>query len=239
MKRDKVKQLEWFRTFVYADLDAIGRLEKSDLMSWLRVQSMYPIFEPTKKARLTGAGTMAMPEHTLLDTRAWFADQFHKILESIQRAGDSEIKEWSPDENLFEGFAFIPPGQKQILEPFGIDLLPGKPVPVEIAPSAMLAVEPVYKEEDGKAYAKWDPKWKDTAEVRVSTTDLGMKMGLLFSFLRAINGLPPSAFRKCEGCGQWYFHITKRERKYCNDKCTKKMFAREKREKERNAKKKK
>lgn len=83
----------------------------------------------------------------------------------------------------------------------------------------------------GKAYAQWDTEWREKSAVRVRAS-LDLKYGLLIGFLKIINGLPADAFRFCESCKRWYFHLSKKNRKYCSEKCTKKMQARRRRSKE-------
>ena len=42
---------------------------------------------------------------------------------------------------------------------------------------------------------------------------------LLFYLCQTLEGVPFGAIKTCEECGNWFLHISKREKIYCSHKC--------------------
>jgi hypothetical protein len=72
---------------------------------------------------------------------------------------------------------------------------------------------------DGRSSQRWPENWRDTARVSVGFSSEHMPTALITAFLQAIDGLPPSAFKKCPGCGTYFVQPGKRERRYCTQAC--------------------
>jgi len=243
MIKDAIRTLNWFRDLSEVEIDRLSDEEKTKLMASIKSVAFQVIFEPQINVEKLphgisvsdGISVTGGRELWLRDIQVWFKDKFIKIMTTVNDAYKKEITEWSSDKQLFEGFAFLPYGYDKGLfpEPFLIDLIPDDIKRTELGISAAIGIQPEYKTENEKAYVRWDPEWRKKSMVKV-TGGLDPKYGLLMGFLKTINGLPPDAFRLCRACKSWYFHLSKRKRKYCSEKCTKKMQARRRREKEKN-----
>jgi DNA-binding CsgD family transcriptional regulator len=233
MLKARIEALDFFRYLVYLNIDELSDEKKMRLMGTIMDIATMQLFKPQidiKKLPISVVGG-GDSELLLRDIQAWFRDKFLKIMTNISKAPEKKIKDWSSDERLFgEGFSFRV-GDEFITEPYHVNLLPEVIELPNLRISAAIDVKPEYKTEDGAAYARWDPKWPQKSLIRVSTY-LNYKYGLLLGFLKTINELPVVAFRFCTACERWYFHLSKRGRKYCSIKCAKKVQAQRHRDKE-------
>jgi hypothetical protein len=61
------------------------------------------------------------------------------------------------------------------------------------------------------------------------SADSGFKDEVLVVFLRCLQGTPLSYFRVCLECGHWHLKTTKKEKRFCSQKCAARYGARKKR----------
>jgi len=230
--RDQRVLLDRFRYLAYVDLDQVDSNQKIELMSFIYNIVYYGIFESQIETSKLMAGVTGFSEPRLRETKAWFRKKFEAIMRSVHEADRKASTQWVPtdtDSGFVSHMVSDESGKmKPIPEWRAIDLFPDGSIESSWSISAVLEIKPQYKEKDGKSYVRHDPDWREKSRVRISS-GLDWKTSLMVGFLKVINGLPPKAFRYCEGCDRWYFHITERERKYCSVKCTKKMLARRRR----------
>ena len=49
-----------------------------------------------------------------------------------------------------------------------------------------------------------------------------------YRFLESFDGLPLKALRRCPMCGNWFLHLSKREREFCSNTCAARNYSRKK-----------
>ena len=234
MIKDKIETLNFFKYLCEVEIDELNTEEKVRLNNTIHSIVSKSLFHGPQKISSndgiydTGIAWDEIYELGLRDLQAWFKDKFFQIMTAITKDYEckGEMSAWSTDKEIVGGF-FAP----LLLEPFYIPLLSRDFKIKDFRISANIRIKPQYKTEGSKAYSRWDPEWRKNGEIIVKSR-ISLKNGLLVAFLKSINGLPPDAFRLCPACDRWYFHLSKRERKYCSEKCTKKMQARNRRAKE-------
>lgn len=53
---------------------------------------------------------------------------------------------------------------------------------------------------------------------------------LLFRFCLALEDAPINSFRKCQECGRWFIHLSRREKHFCSNPCASRYGVRKKRQ---------
>jgi hypothetical protein len=232
MIKDIIETLNFFKYLYEIEIDELNTEEKVRLMDTI-YSIAFQLFYDTKKIseidRISSTDGVwdECYELGLREIQAWFKDKFVEIMTTINKKYEWEAEGWRTEEEIADGILAFP-----IIGPLDINLLPGNLIIENVRISAKIVVKVEYKTEDGKVYVRRDPEWRKNSRIRVGAS-INPKLGLLAGFLRVINGSPPDTFRHCAACDKWYFHLSKRERKYCSEKCTKKMQARKRRERDR------
>jgi len=86
------------------------------------------------------------------------------------------------------------------------------------------------KVENDKYLIRLDEKSLMAAPIRLSYRASSDEVTLLYYFIKALEGVPASAFRQCPDCLKFFLHLSKRIKKYCSNKCASRSGVRKRRE---------
>jgi len=226
MKREDVKRLQWFIDFAYCDFEKLESGEMAKLMDEIvglsvsaffeRMISHDEIIEISKSLKSRGHIDLESHERVRLFQKA-FRSIFENIMDKIVHLPDFEKSEWvSYDESESADK--------------GIPLLPD-PFPINLQIEAAVRMPLEYNYEENKTRLRWRRDWRENSTISIRAEPVGSsEMVLLFIFLKSMNSLPLKYFRRCEECGHWFLHVTKRERRYCNNQCAARKSTRDRRE---------
>ncbi len=74
---------------------------------------------------------------------------------------------------------------------------------------------------------RWAKGALDNSSLRLLVWASDEAEALEYLFLKLLDGLPLSALRQCPECGNWFVHVSERERVFCSSKCAAKKASRE------------
>ena len=137
-------------------------------------------------------------------------------MDKIVHLSDSEESEWIS----FEKSNTIEMGVPLFPDPFQITL--------QIEAAVRIPLEYNYEENETKL--RWRNDWRENSTISIRTEPIGSSERLLlFIFLKSLNSLPLKSIRRCEECGRWFIHVTKREKMYCGNLCAARKSNRDRR----------
>jgi len=74
--------------------------------------------------------------------------------------------------------------------------------------------------------ALWEKAQMEEATCKLKTEASNFEDAIKFQFLSSFDGQSLSALRKCPVCGNWFLHLSKRQREFCSQKCAAKKTSR-------------
>lgn len=225
MKIERFKRLQWFIDFAYCDFEKLESGEMAKLMDeivGLSVSAFFKgmikheeIIEISKTLKSRGQIDLESHERVKKFQKA-FRDYFENIMNKIVNLSDFEESEW------------ITYGESETVIP-GVPLLP-TPFPIKLQIEAAIRVPFEFNHEKDNVRLRWGKDWPENSTISINAEPIGdSEMVLLFIFLNSLNSLPIKCLRRCEECGRWFIHVTKRERMYCNNLCAARKSTRDRR----------
>jgi len=92
-----------------------------------------------------------------------------------------------------------------------------------------------YDKKTDETKIRWSRDWIEqssfTSEAHPTSDQFTM---FIYGFLKCLSGVPTNAFRRCEECESWYFHLSRRKRQFCNNLCAARSANRVRRAKAKN-----
>jgi hypothetical protein len=225
MKADLSSKISWFVDFANTDLDNadIGQLSKfrtelAQIFLGGRVgrlaapldEVQYMEFNQEIEYRYFGT------RDKIKNLQQVFLSHIEKITGSIERIAEKAESEWTSYDNA------------QTLS--GVDLISFK-VHLNLEIKTLFRPSLESKSEAGTSKIRWAQAWPVNSTLQVLTLPDGNPEDvLLYAFYRLLEAVPITSFRRCDNCGKVFFHISKRERKYCRNLCAAKAGNKKKRE---------
>ena len=223
MKNDKKNRIQWFIDFINLDM---GNITEGDRRKW--------IFETTC---MLVHGRHDVPRHELLKV---FHEHWNKRLKALHQPDKLKIYQ----EHLKSFFSGLmdrivqikSEGQDRYLtRKYGGNLVFAE---FNNTPKLRVQVEErwsgkyVTREREVGGFATFhqvEPEELDKSTIHIQPGGPTFADILLFKFLQALEGIPIGALRQCPECGSYYFHISKKKKIYCSNKCAARKASREKR----------
>jgi hypothetical protein len=84
------------------------------------------------------------------------------------------------------------------------------------------------EEEDSVSTYGFAEEYFDDATCRLIISSDNLQNTTKFQFLKAFDGLPWKALRKCPICENWFLHLSKRKKEVCSNKCAALKLSRKK-----------
>jgi len=209
MKREKQKEIQWFLDFCSVEVGKLSEEERGVVASGVQryTQAQTPK-DPSERAPirkdLMEFLTYLTDPKRLISLQKRIADFFGFMTWRMDNAQDIALKGWT----LVEDTDFFPSlGRDRIAMDFD------------------LKVEGLrydQKTENGgfKKFRVKQESFKDAIISISYVSPIEAEASLFLSnFIRLIDGVPVTAFKKCLECGKWFVNLTKKERIYCSNNC--------------------
>jgi hypothetical protein len=223
MKDDKKNRIQWFIDFINLD---IGNITEGDRRKW--------IFETTC--------TLVHGRHDVpkLEILKGYHEYFNKRQKTLRQPG--KLK--NCQEHLKSFFSRLmdrivqikSEGQEiKLTRKYGGNLVFAE---FNNTPKLRVQVRDGWsgkyetRERDVGGFATFwqvDPEELDKSTIHIQLKGPTFADTLLFNFLQSLEGIPIGALRQCPECGSYYFHISKKKKIYCSNKCAARKASREKR----------
>lgn len=223
LKKKDVALLQWFIDFAYCDFESLQSGELAKLMTDLRSISVEGFFgrgiNHSKVQKISSLSPGGHLDLKYISKAKEFQKKFHTLFEEImykiKRLSDYEERDWISYEM-----------SKTVL---GIPILTN-PLRVNFNVEASITVPFDDRMDENNINIKWNSNWRDQATISVNTYTSGDSENLiLYIFFKFLAGVPLKSFKCCEECGHWFLHVSKRDRKYCNNLCAARKANRERR----------
>ena len=215
MKSNLSNQISWFIDFANTDLvnADIGQLAKlrAELAQIFLCGRVGGLPAPLGEVQYLELNQEI--EHRYFGTREKiknlqdiFRSHIEKITGRIERMAEKAEVEWKPYSD------------SQTLS--GVDLISFK-VHLNLEIKMLFRPELEYKDEAGDSKIRWTQAWPLNSTLQVLTLPDGNPEDvLLYAFYRLLDAVPiATSFRRCGNCGKVFFHISRRERRYCSNLC--------------------
>lgn len=229
MDKEKVNLLKWFVNYVYSDIDSLEHGEKIGLTA-----EVHFLLSNGLWSDFTHSETMAMA-HNVVGSENYNQATFTRVKElqtSFRGYFDSMIAKFEEFAKLDHFDKWIKP---QPLKPGGFVLTDEKPhLQLTIGIDPTIPVET--KESKDGFLIRGVPDWRRQITI-VSSVEHDRSEAILFLiFARCLHQVSWRVFRKCEGCGHWFVHVTKREKKFCSNLCAARSANRARRKRQKDTK---
>jgi hypothetical protein len=228
LKKDIKKQIEWYLDFACRDLDTITKSDSVKLI----VDARELIFRGLTGIRVTEiekTNILGVPIGQeaifnldwLRELQHSFLTVFNSMTDKIEHLSDHEERTWKKyrDSKTVGGVVVSPTFN------IGFNIEAKIVGPFE------------YDQKDDKTKIRWSRDWVEqsgfTIETHPTCDDSTM---FIYGFLKCLPGIPTNAFKRCEECENWYFHLSRRKRQFCNNRCAAKHANRVRREKQKKGK---
>jgi hypothetical protein len=227
MKKNVHKNIEWFLNFLNFDLSALNDDEKMTISNQvISIIFGMPelVFEEVEKPEMPADRwkddkslmktiTLWQKENKLKACQDHLKKYFKIIIQTINEA-KTLAKDWSNEINNYFCFGQIDSKLKMRIE----------------SPLIEFDHKVVNKgEKNQKSVFRLRQESLLTAPIRLAFIAETDEDTLLFYFFEALKGVPLSSLRQCPECKQYFFHLTKKIKIYCNNNCAAKRITRQRR----------
>lgn len=224
----KQRTLEWFRDFVYCNVDELTLEEKNKLYKEFHLMSGGKSMEWAYSPVLSEKSITETIEK-LKDYQAWFCNAFNQIMKKLETLSIHEIGDWSTENDCFGSFGTPDDPIRAHPDAFKVDLLPDM-LNVNFDSMAYIEIPYEYRDTDDEQEARWSSNWREESIFRtVSYPTRHTYTYILYTFLEALDGIRTRMVRHCDECYRWFFNISKRDKRYCSNKCAARKINRDKR----------
>lgn len=233
MDANNKKLINWLIDFAYLDFDNVGDREAVKITAEVRSVLACGILGIGSgfDAIMEGAGTMIAGGNNPFDSKeidrvrdlqASFHKGFESMMGIIDKLPEHEGLSWTPYGKLPNYFLMMN------IEDFTLSAEANIKIPYDIKPPYNIKPHD-WKEDSDGTWLRWKSNWREEGRIDVTTRPHNAEKLMFFMFFNAINGLPITSFRRCEECNRWFLHTSRRERRYCNNRCAARKANRDRR----------
>lgn len=211
MDKGARKELDWFFSFLNADLERMSMEEQVEIgrqmakvlgLGW-QDGGFLLTFSPEVAIRLVGHRG-----ENLKRLQQFLKGAFLEIMLRFRAA--------KRQRNTLENTWTDKKDADKIRRLYSIDL------PVRLTLSFTLDEIPQIDpqtETESRLMTRWEPGALDKAIFQLRTLAPKDEDHLLYRFLQDLNWVPRSSLKECKECGGWFVHTSHRERKFCSNRC--------------------
>lgn len=220
MNKDQINLLKWFVKFASLDIDGleIGGLAKLKAeICFLLTRGLWKqdgYLTSTEEEEKLISNYDQITTQKVKELQNGFVNEFDAAMKKIDQFREAKgLDQWS---------------QPKILSDFS-NITEKNPT-VTLTPELGIMCLAETKETKNGLLIRGESGWRDKGFFHIaSERDISVSM-LLLLFIRALDGVSISVFRRCDECGHWFLHTSKRERRYCSNLCAARKGNRDRRE---------
>jgi hypothetical protein len=225
MDERQITRLNWFLNFINLKIHNLGEYESHDWISeaLYMVDYGFPTHQPIvhlRPAETSSYWKRAQwdEENMLEKCQTVLRDFFEQLTERIEKS-IIEREDWKPSGEIDVAnlFAVFEQHVKFIIQAPLFGGFEGK----------------IVKDKKGREQRFWRVSRAKLYEkkLNVSVFTEFDKITLLLTFIRSLEGVKIGSLRRCPECGNWFLHMTKIKKIYCDNKCASRKNSRERRRK--------